>query len=341
MTEERDISVGVIGCGHWGPNHIRVFSALTGSTVTAVADPDERRLEAVGESHPAVRRVTDYRELLNQESLNAVVVATPTRMHYGIAKAALEARKHVLVEKPLCLTTLEGEELVRLARQNGVVLMVGQVFLFHNGIAKLKEFLEAGEAGTLYYIGSTRTNLGPIRQDVNAVYDLASHDVSIFNWLLGSRPLTVSAVGEAFLQEGIEDIAFISLRYPNDVLARIHASWLDPKKVREITIVGARKMITWDDLAPLGTVQVFDKSVVRDTYYADYGHFQLLAREGDITIPRVQLEEPLRKQARHFLSAIKRGRAELSDGESGVEVVRTIEAIQRSIKARGAPVEVK
>src|SRR5262245_4017651 len=327
MNEGADISIGVIGCGHWGPNHIRVFSSLPGSTVAAIADPDPRRLQSARQSHPAVRRLADHRELLAQDSVDAVVVAAPTRMHYQIARDALEAGKHVLVEKPLCLTTLEGEELVRLARQRDVVLMVGQVFLFHNGLLKVKELLDAGEPGKLYYIGSTRTNLGPIRQDVNAVYDLASHDVSIFNWLLGSRPLTVSAVGEAFLQEGIEDIAFISLRYPNDVLARIHASWLDPKKVREITIVGASKMITWDDLAPLGTVQVFDKSVVRDTYYADYGHFQLLAREGDITIPRVQLEEPLRKQARCFLSAIRNGRAEVSDGESGLEVVRTIEAI--------------
>ena len=340
-SDERDISVGVIGCGHWGPNHVRVFSSLPGSTVTAVADPDVRRLESLRQSHPAMRRLTDYRDLLNEKSLDAVIVATPTRTHYEIAGQALEAKKHVLVEKPLCMTTVEGEALVRLARRNGVVLMVGQVFLFHNGIAKLKEFLDGGEAGKLYYIGSTRTNLGPIRQDVNAVYDLASHDVSIFNWLLGSRPLMVSAVGEAFLQDGIEDIAFISLRYPNDVLARIHASWLDPKKVREITIVGATKMITWDDLSPLGAVQVFDKGVVRDTYYADYGHFQLLAREGDITIPRIPLEEPLKKQGRYFLSAIRNGRAELSDGESGVEVVRTLEAIQESLKARGAPVAVQ
>lgn len=339
-TGERVISVGVIGCGHWGPNHVRVFSSLPGSTVTAVADPDVKRLECVRQSHPDARRFTDYRELLDQAT-DAIVVAAPTRFHYEIARDALDAGRHVLVEKPLCLTALEGEELVRLARQRGVVLMVGQVFLFHNGIAKLKEFLESGEVGTLYYIGSTRTNLGPIRQDVNAVYDLASHDVSIFNWLLGSRPLTVSAVGQAFLQEGIEDIAFISLRYPNDVLARIHASWLDPRKVREITIVGAKKMITWDDLAPLGTVQVFDKGVSREPYYADYGHFQLLAREGDITIPRIHLEEPLKKQARSFLSAIGNGRAELSDGESGVEVVRTIEAIQQSLQARGAPVAVR
>ncbi len=325
---ERELSVGVIGCGHWGPNHVRVFSSLPGSSVVAVADPDVRRLDSMRQSYPALRRFTDYRELLNQASLDAVVVATPTRTHYEIAREALHAGKHVLVEKPLCLTAVEGDDLVRLAREAGVVLMVGQVFLFHNGIVKLKEFLDAGEAGKLYYIGSTRTNLGPIRQDVNAVYDLASHDVSIFNWLLGSRPLVVSAVGQAFLQDGIEDIAFISLRYPNDVLARIHASWLDPKKVREITIVGASKMITWDDLSPLGTVQVFDKSVFREPYYADYGQFQLLAREGDITIPRIQLEEPLKRQARHFLSAIEKGRAELSDGESGVDVVRTIEAIQ-------------
>jgi len=174
LTAEREISVGVVGCGHWGPNHVRVFSSLPGSKVAAVADPDVRRLESSRQSHPAACRFTDYRELLAQESLDAIVVATPTRTHYEIARAALEAGKHVLVEKPLCLTAQEGEALVRLARETGVVLMVGQVFLFHNGIVKLKEFLESGEVGKLYYIGSTRTNLGPIRQDVNAVYDLES-----------------------------------------------------------------------------------------------------------------------------------------------------------------------
>jgi len=273
LPADEDILVGVIGCGHWGPNHIRVFSSVSGCKVISIADTDTKRLDSVGHLYPHVRRLNDYQELLKQDSLDVIVVATPTRTHYKIAKEALEAGKHVLVEKPLCLTAAEGEQLVRLARQKGLVLMVGQVFLFHNGILKLKEFMELGEAGKVYYIGSTRTNLGPIRQDVNAVYDLASHDISIFNFLLGSGPLAVSAVGEAFLQEGIEDIAFISLRYPNDILARIHASWLDPRKVREITIVGDKKMITWDDLATLGTVQVFDKGVIRDSYYDDYGHF--------------------------------------------------------------------
>lgn len=339
--KNQDVHVGVIGCGHWGPNHIRVFSTLSGSRVVAVADHDANRLGSVGQLYPQVRLVNDYHELLEHVPLDAVVVATPTRTHYKIAKEALEHGKHVLVEKPLCLTVIEGEELVKLARQYGGVLMVGQVFLFHNGILKLKEFLEFGDLGKIYYIGSTRTNLGPIRQDVNAVYDLASHDISILNFLLGSCPYEVSAVGEAFLQNGVEDIAFISLRYPNDVLARIHASWLDPRKVREITIVGDKKMVTWDDLATLGTVQVYDKGVVREAYYEDYGHFQLLAREGDIMIPRIKFEEPLKNQARYFLGAIRKGKADVSDGESGLNVIRTIEAIQQSLKGRGVPVKVQ
>lgn len=340
LSKSQDVQIGVIGCGHWGPNHIRVFSSLAGSNVSAVADPDANRLDSVRQMYPQVRLLNDYHELLDQD-LDVIVVATPTRTHYRIAKEAIERGKHVLVEKPLCLTVAEGEELVRVARERGVVLMVGQVFLFHNGILKLKEFLEFGDLGKIYYIGSTRTNLGPIRQDVNAVYDLASHDIAIFNFLLGARPLEVSAVGEAFLQKGIEDIAFISLRYPNEVLARVHASWLDPRKVREITIVGDKKMVTWDDLAVLGTVQVFDKGVVREAYYEDYGHFQLLAREGDITIPRITFEEPLKNQARYFLSAIQKGKVDVSDGASGLDVVRTLEAIQHSLKERGMPVKVQ
>ncbi|KAF0243698.1 MAG: putative dehydrogenase-like protein, partial [bacterium] len=199
---------------------------------------------------------------------------------------------------------------------------------------------EFGDLGKVYCIGSTRTNLGPIRQDVNAVYDLASHDIAIFNFLLGSKPYEVSAVGECFLQKDIEDLAFISMRYPNNVLARIHVSWLDPRKVREITLVGDKKMITWDDLATVGPIQVFDKGVVREPYYDDYGHFHLLAREGDITIPKVRLEEPLKNQARYFLNAIKKGKVEVSDGNSGLDVVKVIAAIQQSLKAHGKPIEV-
>jgi predicted dehydrogenase len=309
--------------------------------VVTAADLDTNRLNNVRNLFPELRLVSDYQEILADEAVNAVVIATPTRTHFKIAREALEAGKHLLVEKPLCQTAAEGEELVRLAEERGLIMMVGQVFLFNNGILKLKECLQFGDLGKIYCIGSTRTNLGPIRQDVNAVYDLASHDIAIFNFLLGTRPREVSAVGEAFLQKGIEDLAFISMRYPDDVLARIHVSWLDPRKVREITIVGDKKMVTWDDLAAVGPVQILDKGVVREPFYEDYGQFHLLAREGDITIPRVKLEEPLKNQARYFINSIKKGKIDVSDGTSGLEVVRVIEAIQQSLKERGAPIRVE
>ncbi|MEW6729908.1 MAG: Gfo/Idh/MocA family oxidoreductase [Acidobacteriota bacterium] len=340
-TSKANITIGVIGCGHWGPNHIRTFSTIAGSKVAAAADLDTERLASVAKLYPGLRLVRDYHELLTDSTIDAVVISTPTKTHYKITKEALEAGKQVLVEKPLCLTAIEGEELVQLAKERNLVLMVGQVFLFNNGILKLKEYLEFGDLGKIYCIGSTRTNLGPIRQDVNAVYDLASHDIAIFNFLLGTHPREVSAVGEAFLQKGIEDLAFISMRYPNDILARIQVSWLDPRKVREITLVGDKKMVTWDDLAVVGPVQIYDKGVVREPYYEDYGHFHLLAREGDITIPRIKMEEPLKNQARYFLNAIRKGHADVSDGASGLEVVRAIEAIQQSLNQRGAPIEVK
>ncbi len=335
-----EIKISIIGCGHWGPNHIRIFSSMPNVKVSMVADLDIERLNNIGKLYPNIKLVKDYQEIFNDESISAVIVATPTRTHHEIAKNALLAKKHVLVEKPLCQTSIEGQELVELAKERDLVLMVGQVFLFNNGILKLKEYLEFGDLGKVYCIGSTRTNLGPIRQDVNAVYDLASHDIAIFNFLLGSKPYEVSAVGECFLQKDIEDLAFISMRYPNNVLARIHVSWLDPRKVREITLVGDKKMITWDDLATVGPIQVFDKGVVREPYYDDYGHFHLLAREGDITIPKVRLEEPLKNQARYFLNAIKKGKVEVSDGNSGLDVVKVIAAIQQSLKAHGKPIEV-
>jgi predicted dehydrogenase len=338
---DQDIKIGVIGCGHWGPNHIRTFSSIAGSKVVSAADLDSNRLNNVGKLFPDLKLVRDYQEILADSAVDALVIATPTRTHYKIAREALEAGKQVLVEKPLCLTAAEGVELVRLAAEHSLILMVGQVFLFNNGILKLKECIQYGDLGKIYCIGSTRTNLGPIRQDVNAVYDLASHDIAIFNFLLGSRPREVSAVGEAFLQKGIEDLAFISMRYSEEVLARIQVSWLDPRKVREITIVGDKKMITWDDLATVGPVQVYDKGVVREPYYEDYGHFHLLAREGDITIPRVKLEEPLKNQARYFINSIKKGSIDVSDGTSGLDVVRVIEAIQQSLKERGAPIKVE
>jgi predicted dehydrogenase len=334
------IRIGVIGCGHWGPNHVRVFSHLTGSRVVACADPDARRREAVVAQFPNVCAFADHRDLLRQSDIHAVVVAVPTRLHLQMVEESLNAGKHVLCEKPLCLTAAESQRLVELAAAKGRVLMVGHVFLFNAGIVRLRQYIREGTPGRVLYLRATRTNLGPIRSDVNAVYDLATHDISIFNYLLDAMPESVSAVGGCFLQPGIDDVAFISLRYPGNRLGHIQVSWLDPKKLREIVVVGDKRMLVWDDLAAPGPIQIYDKGVDRPPDYEDFGQFHLLTREGDLTIPKVKLEEPLRTQDRFFLEAVRSGRLEFNDGAFAVGVQKVLEAISASLEKGGGVVPV-
>ncbi|MBI5394237.1 MAG: Gfo/Idh/MocA family oxidoreductase [Verrucomicrobia bacterium] len=348
MSTPATLRIGVIGCGHWGPNHIRTFSTLEGSTVTACADPDAQRLKTVNRLFPAVRGCSDYRQLLADPEVDAVVVATPTGTHFEITRAALLAGKHALVEKPLTLRVAEAEALRRLARTHWRTLMVGHTFLFNTGIRKLKECVASGDIGRVYYLHSTRTNLGPVRKDVGAVRDLAAHDVAIFNYLLDAEPLEVSARGERFIRREVEDVAFISLSYPGRVLANIHVSWLDPKKVRQIVVTGSKKMLSWDDLAATGPVMIYDKGVFavhggvyKEPYYVNYGDFQLLTKEGDVTIPHLKLEEPLRAEARHFLDCIRGAPNTLSGPKVGIAVVRALAAIQDSMDAGGKPVKVR
>jgi predicted dehydrogenase len=332
--------IGVIGCGAWGPNHVRNFSALPNAEVVGAADLQEDRLARVKAIVPGIATFTDAAEMLAAASPDAVVVSTPTMTHFRVVRQALAAGKHVLCEKPMCLTGDEADALVRLADERGVRLMVGHVFMFNPGILKLKELMGAGELGSrIYYLSARRTNLGPIRHDVNAVLDLASHDVSIYNFLLDAMPTQVSAVGQAFLQPGIQDVAMITLTYPGGVIGSIHVSWLDPRKVREITVVGDRRMATWDDLATLGPVMMFDKGVTKTPReYSDFGEFQLLTREGDVTVPRVPPQEPLRMQARAFIEALASPEAIRSDGRVGAQVVRVLAAINESMANGGAPV---
>ena len=269
-----------------------------------------------------------------------MVVSTPTQTHYEIVKAALLSGKHILCEKPLCKSVQEGKELVVLAQTHNRTLMVGHIFLFNPGIIKLKELLEYNNLGKIHYLSATRTNLGPIRNDVNVVYDLAVHDISIFNFLLDQLPFEVSAVGASFLQESIQDVGFISLKYPDNIVANIRVSWLDPKKVRQITIVGDKKMATWDDLAKIGPVIIYDKGIIKEPYYNDFGEFQLLAQEGDVVIPKVKMEEPLQAQNRHFLSCLENGIPPISDGTTGVNIVRILSAITESLTLAGQPVAI-
>jgi len=335
------IGIGVIGCGHWGPNHIRNLSSVAGAKVLAAADPDQRRRASIERMFPEVKAVADHRAILEDARIHAVVVATPSSTHHALVKEALASGRDVLCEKPLATSTAEAKELAELAKQHSRILMVGHTFLFNPGILKLKSLLDDEVAGKTYYMHAVRTNLGPIRSDVNVVMDLASHDISIYNFLRGAMPTTVSARGGRFLRSGIDDVAFITLTYPGNVIGSIMVSWLHPHKVRQVTVVGDRKMIVWDDLGQMGPLMIFDKTVAREAHYADFGEFHLLAREGDVTIPRVNLAEPMKLEAEHFVACLKDRSRPRTPAEQGVEVARVLDAIGRSMSANGAPVEVE
>ncbi|OGX39562.1 MAG: hypothetical protein A3G91_00495 [Omnitrophica WOR_2 bacterium RIFCSPLOWO2_12_FULL_50_9] len=337
------INVGVIGCGQWGPNHIRIFSHLPHSKAVMCADLSEQRLKAVKDTFLNIQTTTDYREILREGRVDAVCIASPTDTHFSIAQEALRHNKHVLCEKPLALTAQECEELQSLAVQKQRILMVGHVFLFNPGILQLKKYMQDGELGRTYYAYAARTNLGPFRYDVNALWDLASHDVSIFNYLFDAPPVCVSARGHRCLGTKLEDVAFATLEYPHNIAAHIHVSWLDPRKIRQITIVGDKKMVMWDDLDDLGPIKLYDKHVEKtNVYYETYGEFRLLSQEGGITIPKIELREPLKNQGQYFIDCIEHGvRPELADAQKGLDVVKTLAAMQRSVEGNGASVPIE
>lgn len=337
----KPIRLVVVGCGHWGPHHIRTFNGFPECRVTAVVDNDRQRLDRIRTMYPAILCTTDRVRAF--ERADAVVIATPTVTHFELVREALMKGKHVLCEKPLCETSIQAGELVALAKKKRRVLMVGHVFLFNPGIVKLKELLSAGEVGSLRYVSAVRTNLGPIRNDVNAAYDLAAHDISIFNWLLDSEPEMVTATGGAYLQPGVEDVVFISLRYPDNRIANIHTSWLNPKKVRQITMVGSRKMVTWDDLDLTSPVAIYDRGASATPHSSEYGEFLRISMwDADVRLPKVNLEEPLKVQDRQFLDAIQKGKKgrTRSDGPFALGVVKVLEATSTSLKLGGQPVRV-
>ncbi|MBF0512344.1 MAG: Gfo/Idh/MocA family oxidoreductase, partial [Candidatus Omnitrophica bacterium] len=286
---------------------------------------------------PDIKVTRDYKDILNNPAIDAVVVAAPTSHHFQMTRDALKAGKHVLCEKPLALTVEECLDLGALADSVGKALMVGHVFVFNPGIVKLREFIASGEMGKVHYAHSQRTNLGPFRYDVNASWDLAPHDISIFNFLFNSSPVSVSARGHKCLGANLEDLGFAVLDYPDHILANVHVSWLDPKKVRQITVVGSQKMAAWDDLDTEGPIKLYDKHVEKTSvYYETYGEFQLLSREGSITIPKVGFNEPLKAQAQYFLQCIeKNDKPWIADASKAADVVGTLTAIGASMERKG------
>lgn len=334
--------VAVIGCGYWGVNYVRVFSELREAQLAAICEPRADRLAEIGSRFPAGDLVVELDDLLVRDDIDAVVVATSATSHHSVTKRCLEAGKHVLVEKPLATTVAESAELVHLARSRGLVLMVGHTFIYNSSIEKIRSYLEAGTLGRIYYLYSRRTNLGPIRHDVNALWDLAPHDISIFNHLLGMTPEWVSAIGVKLLRNSREDAGFITLGYPNGVVGNIHVSWADPNKVRELVVVGSECRVVFDDVNPSEPIRIFEKAVsAGDGPIEPRGEYPLHIRDGDIISPRVLATEPLKNQCRHFLECVETGATPRTPGEDGVNVVAVMDAITRSIEARGAPTPVE
>ena len=334
------VRVAVVGAGEWGMNHVRTFAQLSDAQLVCVCDLDEGRLKHVRGHHPGVSTTTRYDDVVQDRSVEAVVIASFAAQHYGQARAALEAGKHVLVEKPMTLQADEAGDLVRLARRAGRCLMVGHLLLYHPAVVKMKELLTSGEIGELFYIYSQRLNLGRVRMDENALWSFGPHDVAVALHLFKAEPEVVTAKGEAYLQKGIVDVVFVTLHFPQKRMAHIHLSWLDPHKTRRTTVVGSRKMIVFDDMEPTDKVRIYDKGVdvrPQSVSYEDYLH----VRFGDVLIPHIGTAEPLRLECQHFLDCVRTGATPRSDGAHGLQVIRILAAAQKSLDLDGAPVPVK
>lgn len=334
MTNPSRLQLGLIGAGHWGPNLLRNFASLPLVTVKYVVEPDSSRAKRVGDAHPDVIILSHHKDLLADPSVAAVVIATPTSTHAALVRAALEAGKHVLVEKPLTNSVADAEALCALAKARGLILMVGHVYLFNRATAAAKDYLRDGRLGQLRYITFTRTNFGPIRSDVNASWDLAAHDVSMaLDWL--GMPSRLLATGGAWVRKDLHDAVFVTMRYPDSVLVHVHCSWLSPQKNRSITIVGDQAMLTVDDLLLSEPIRIYDRAVAREQIQAgdSFTSFYASAREGDITIPPIRLDEPLRLECEHFVAMVRQ-QTEVPrvDARFGVDVVRVLAAIDEALR---------
>jgi predicted dehydrogenase len=332
------INVGVVGCGYWGPNLVRNFRSLPGCHLKMMCDVSAARLHTLQALYPEILPELNFDHMLNGVGLDAVVVATSVKSHFPMAKAALLAGKHVLIEKPMAASAAQCEELIEIARHMGLVLMVGHTFLYSPAVIKIKEIIDRGDLGDIRYICGRRLNLGLYQKDINVAWDLAPHDISIILHLLQQLPESVNCRGGAHISPGIEDVTSMSLNFGQDRSAIIHSSWLDPRKVREMTIVGSKRMIVYDDVAPLEKLRIFDARVERPPHYDTFAEFQYSYHYGDISSPYLKQEEPLKAECLHFLDCIQNSKTPLTCGIRGLELVRILEASSASLKLGGAAV---
>src|SRR5881296_1520639 len=332
------VTVGVVGCGYWGPNLIRNFRQLPDCNLTLMCDTSEQRLTHLKSLYPEVEGHKDFGHLLNGAGLDAVIIATPVKSHYAMAKASLLAGKHTFIEKPMASSAEECEELVSIADEKGLVLMIGHTFLYSPAVVKIKEIVDRGDIGDIRYISSRRLNLGLFQKDINVAWDLAPHDISIILHILDEFPTTINCQGNAHITPGIEDVTNMSLSFPRKRFATIQSSWLEPRKIREMTIVGTRRMIVYDDLRTREKIRIYDARVERPPHYDTFAEFQYSYHYGDSYIPYVHQEEPLKLACQHFIDCIESNSQPLTGGLQGLEMVRILEAATASLKLNGAPV---
>ncbi len=333
------ISVGVVGCGYWGPNLARNFNNNPECRLRAVCDLDEGRLAHMKSLYPQVEIYRDFEKMLQDSTLDAVIVSVPVHQHYRVAKACLLAGKHTLIEKPMASTSKECEELIDIARRKKLTLMVEHTFLYSEPVRQIAPIVKNGDLGELRYINCQRLNLGLFQKDINVAWDLAPHDISIILHIFGERPQTINCQGNAHITPGIEDVTNISLRFGNQRFATVQSSWLEPRKVRQMTFVGSKRMIVYDDLNPTEPIRIYDVRVERPPHYDSFAEFHYSYHYGDSYIPYVKQEEPLKRLAQHFVECIKSGATPLTSGEKGLELVRILEASSESLRNAGAPVD--
>ena len=339
MAPSSKVNVAIVGYGYWGPNLVRNYIDLPGVAIELVCDERVSQLEKAHARYPSLPLTRRYDEVLGSGDVDAVVLATPISTHFHLAKSALEAGKHVFVEKPMTAESGQAAELVELARERDLTLMVGHTFVFSPPVRKVAEYIHGGELGDIYFIATSRVNLGLHQRDVSVIWDLAPHDISVLDYWLGEAPASVSVTGRACVNPRIADVAFINLKYPSGVIAEVQVSWLSPVKLRRTMVVGSKKMLVYDDTQSVEKVKVFDHGVdFRDP--SDFGEFQLSYRTGDIIAPKIDNTEPLLLEAQHFVDAVSNGHHPLTDGRAGLEVVATVEAAERSLREGGCEVKI-
>ncbi len=334
------INIAQIGCGYWGPNLLRNFVQNHKCSVKTVVDISEKRLNYIKHLYPHIKVTKKIEDIIKDNTIDAVVVSTPAASHYKMTKTLIKSGKHVFVEKPIALKTTEALKLIELAEKYKKKLMVGHTFRYNSAVHSLKNYIDHDELGNIYYVYSQRLNLGKVREDVNVMWNLAIHDVSILLFILDATPVSVIAKGVSYIQDNIDDVVFMVISFDNNIAAHIHVSWLDPNKVRKMTVVGSKKMVVYDDISDY-KIQIFDKGIDKKSIdeslgeFDDFGKFQLIHRAGDIFVPKIEFEEPLKIECDHYLNCILNDEKPLSDGYEGLRVVNILESAQKSLAECG------